>query len=444
MSVKEYKIENREVSKLIPYANNSRIHGNHQVKQIAASITEFGFTSPLLIDSLNNVIAGHGRLLACELLGIKEVPCVLVSGLTEAQKKALVIADNKIAENSDWDLDKLNIELETLRELDFDFSELGFDFDADFEDFDFSNPDSKEEYLDDGVKGSMIENFLQPPFSVLDTRKADWLERKRWWLSIIKDKGESRENTLSKSKNHNLISELNNGVSILDPVMAEICVSWFGCKGGLAFDPFAGDSIFGYVAGYLGMEFKGIELRKEQAELNQHRVDMADLKCKYYCDTSENMDEYIEDDSIDLVFTCPPYADLEVYSDNTQDLSNMSHSDFFIVYKRILQKTFSKLRNNRFAVVVMGEVRNKKGAYIGTIPKTIQIMEDAGYIYYNEIIIVNGAGTLPLRSGKYMRTSRKVGKMHQNILVFLKGDAKLAVEYLGDVEVAEMEKEYES
>ena len=130
MSKKNYKIESREVSKLIPYVNNSRIHGNHQVKQIAASITEFGFTSPLLIDSLNNVIAGHGRLLACELLGIKEVPCVLVAGLTEAQKKALVIADNKIAENSDWDLDKLNIELETLKELDFDFSDLGFDFDV--------------------------------------------------------------------------------------------------------------------------------------------------------------------------------------------------------------------------------------------------------------------------------------------------------------------------
>ena len=146
MSKKEYKIENREVSKLIPYVNNSRIHGNHQVKQIAASITEFGFTSPLLIDSLNNVIAGHGRLLACELLGIKEVPCVLVSGLTEAQKKALVIADNKIAENSDWDIDKLNIEIATLKELDFDYSGLGFDFDV--ESFD---SDVDESLFDDDI-----------------------------------------------------------------------------------------------------------------------------------------------------------------------------------------------------------------------------------------------------------------------------------------------------
>ena len=124
--MKNYKIENREVSKLIPYVNNSRIHGNHQVKQIAASITEFGFTSPLLIDSLNNVIAGHGRLLACELLGIKEVPCVLVAGLTEAQKKALVIADNKIAENSDWDMELLKVEIEGLKDLDFDIDLLGF------------------------------------------------------------------------------------------------------------------------------------------------------------------------------------------------------------------------------------------------------------------------------------------------------------------------------
>ncbi len=144
--MKNYKIENREVSKLIPYVNNSKIHGDNQIKQIAASITEFGFTSPLLIDSFNNVIAGHGRLLACELLGIKEVPCVLVSGLTEAQKKALVIADNKIAENSDWDMDKLNIELETLKELNYDFSDLGFDFEV--ESF---NSDVDENLFDDDI-----------------------------------------------------------------------------------------------------------------------------------------------------------------------------------------------------------------------------------------------------------------------------------------------------
>jgi hypothetical protein len=113
----------------------------------------------------------------------------------------------------------------------------------------------------------------------------------------------------------------------------------------------------------------------------------------------------------------------------------MSHDDFFMVYKRILQKTYSKLKNNRFAVIVMGEVRNKKGQYIGTIPKTIEIMESAGYKYYNEIILVNSVGTLALRSGKQMQASRKVGKIHQNVLVFVKGDASVAADELGEIEI---------
>ena len=128
-----YEQVSRNVDELIPYINNSRIHGENQINQIASSIREFGFTNPLLIDSMNNVIAGHGRLKAAEKLDIEEVPCIIVTGLTEAQKKALIIADNKIAENSDWDIDKLNIELDTLKELDFDFSDLGFDFESDIE-----------------------------------------------------------------------------------------------------------------------------------------------------------------------------------------------------------------------------------------------------------------------------------------------------------------------
>jgi ParB-like chromosome segregation protein Spo0J len=117
-----------ETKKLIPYINNAKIHGENQIKQIASSITEFGFTNPILVDTMNNVIAGHGRLKAAEKLGIEEVPCIVITGLTEAQKKALIIADNKIAENSDWDIELLSNELESLKELDFDFSDLGFDF----------------------------------------------------------------------------------------------------------------------------------------------------------------------------------------------------------------------------------------------------------------------------------------------------------------------------
>jgi len=427
--IKNHEYTTRKTSVLIPYVNNSRTHSDEQVTQVASSIREFGFTNPVLIDEENGVIAGHGRLMAAKKLGIENVPCIILAGLSEAQKKAYVIADNQLALNSGWDMDMLKLEIESLEEMDFDIDLLGFD-----DDF-FDEIEEEEEYLSDGVAGSMVENFIQPPFSILDTRKADWLERKRGWHERIKDKGESRQGTLGDVDS--VLGGINSGVSILDPAMAEIIVTWFGTRGGVAFDPFSGDSVFGYVAGSLGMQFKGIELRKEQADLNQERVDDAGLPCKYFCDSGENMDAYIENESVDLVFTCPPYADLEVYSSDERDLSTMSHDNFFIVYKKILQGTFSKLKNNRFAVVVMGEVRNKAGEYIGTIPNTIKIMEEAGYIYYNEIIIINSAGTLPLRAGKSMRASRKVGKMHQNILVFLKGDAKQAVKYLGDIKVDE-------
>lgn len=109
----------KKVNDLIPYINNSRTHSEEQVNQIVASINEFGFTNPLLIDEKDNIIAGHGRLLASKKLKMEEVPCIVLSGLTEAQKKAYIIADNKMALNAGWDEELLKIELESLKELNF-------------------------------------------------------------------------------------------------------------------------------------------------------------------------------------------------------------------------------------------------------------------------------------------------------------------------------------
>lgn len=115
-----------KVKDLIPYARNSRTHSEEQVTQIASSIREFGFTNPVIIDKQNNIIAGHGRLLAAQKLGIKEVPCVVVTGWTEAQKKAYIIADNKLALNAGWDEKMLSLEFDELQELGFDLSLTGF------------------------------------------------------------------------------------------------------------------------------------------------------------------------------------------------------------------------------------------------------------------------------------------------------------------------------
>jgi DNA modification methylase len=127
MAKENYNYELRKVSDLVPYINNSRTHSEEQTIQIAASISEFGFTNPILIDDDNNLIAGHGRLLAAKKLGIEEVPAIILSGLTKAQKKAYVIADNQLALNAGWDLDMLKLEIEGLNEMEFDVNLLGFD-----------------------------------------------------------------------------------------------------------------------------------------------------------------------------------------------------------------------------------------------------------------------------------------------------------------------------
>ena len=122
-------IEQIETGNLIPYINNSRTHSDEQVMQVASSIKEFGFTNPILIDGDSGIIAGHGRLMAAKKLGLDEVPCIRLGHLSEAQRKAYVIADNQLALNSGWDLDSLKIELEELDNFDFDLELLGFDID---------------------------------------------------------------------------------------------------------------------------------------------------------------------------------------------------------------------------------------------------------------------------------------------------------------------------
>tara|TARA_R110002167_G_C12673294_1_gene650883 strand:+ start:451 stop:1653 length:1203 start_codon:yes stop_codon:yes gene_type:complete len=122
-------IEYRATGEIIPYINNSRTHSEQQVQQVAASIKEFGFTNPILIDEDRGIIAGHGRLQAAQMMGMDEVPTITLEGLTEAQRKAYVIADNQLALNAGWDLDALKVELERLGELDFDIDLLGFDDD---------------------------------------------------------------------------------------------------------------------------------------------------------------------------------------------------------------------------------------------------------------------------------------------------------------------------
>lgn len=153
----------KKINELKPYENNSRTYDESQIKQICESIKEYGWTNPVLIDEKGMIIAGHGRVEAGKKLDIKEVPCIVLSGLTEAQKKAYVIADNKMALNAGWNEELLKTELEKLKELDFDLELTGFskkELDKLFDEINESNPyTAKTEIPQYEIKGEMPEIY---------------------------------------------------------------------------------------------------------------------------------------------------------------------------------------------------------------------------------------------------------------------------------------------
>jgi DNA modification methylase len=384
--------------------------------------------------------------LAAKKLGIKEVPTIDLAHFTESQKRAYIIADNKLALNAGWDFDMLQIEIEELSEDGFDLDLLGFSADELDGLLDGAFGDDGEEGSEGSTsdsKGSLSEKFLVPPFSVLNARDGWWQDRKRGWLSMGIDSGNGRtENLLKFSKTVNEKAGSLTGTSIFDPVLCEIIYRWFSPEGGMVLDPFAGGSVRGIVAAKLNRQYVGHELRPEQVEANREQ---AEASCTanephpaWICGDSRGIDKTCHDIDADLVFSCPPYADLEVYSDDPQDLSTLEYSEFRDAYSDIIAKACKRLKPNRFACFVVGEVRDKKtGAYLNFVGDTIQAFVDAGLEYYNEIILVTAVGTLPIRAGRTFSAGRKIGKTHQNVLVFVKGSGAEASKACGTVEVNE-------
>jgi ParB-like chromosome segregation protein Spo0J len=129
------KVIQKKIIDLVPYDKNSRMHGEEQLMQIEKSINEFGFTIPILVDEKNTILAGYGRWNVAKRMGMKEVPCLKIDHLSETQKRAYVIADNKIAENSEWNFDIYMSEIKILNDLDFDLSTIGLDVDVSLLDF---------------------------------------------------------------------------------------------------------------------------------------------------------------------------------------------------------------------------------------------------------------------------------------------------------------------
>lgn len=426
------EIIEKHIAELKEYANNPRnIDG--AVDAVAQSIIEFGFKVPIIIDSGGVIVAGHVRKKAAEQLGLDKVPCIVADDLTPEQIKAFRLADNKTGELAEWDFDALEKELSELTAFDVDMAAFGFDESI----FDMTD----EIDLQPAEKGKLTDRFVVPPFSVLDSTQGYWTERKRLWRERINDNAEARAG--AKAINQIWSSGQSfNEVSLLDPVLSEIIVKWFTPKeenGINCFDVFAGDTVFGFVSAYMGKKFRGIELRQEQADFNNERCMEYDLDANYICDDGRNVLKHFDENSQDLLFSCPPYFDLEVYSNDDRDASNKkTYADFFGVLDAAFTNAIKCLKDNRFAVIVVGDIRNKtNGCYYDFCGDIKRCFAKNGMELYNELILVNPYGTAAIRAGKYMR-SRKVAKVHQNVLVFYKGDTAKIKECYGEIDFDEV------
>lgn len=444
------------VGKLKPHPRNYRHHPAEQLKHIVESIRQHGFYRNVVAAKDGTILAGHGVVLAAKQLKLATVPVVrLEVGPNDKRALRLLAGDNEIAngaENDEALLAKLLGEFSADELLGTGFDEAGVDA---------LLREIRDRESATGV--SLSERFLIPPFSVLDARQGAWRERKDAWLALGIESEVGRGDNLLKFSETVKLKKAKGllkrgaadpghegdsqpgrgqtGTSIFDPVLCELIYRWFGKPSFSVLDPFAGGSVRGIVAAKLGLSYLGCELREEQVKANNEQASKIlasadDHLCSWVAGDSRETLPKLKSGPFDLVLSCPPYMDLEVYSDDPADLSNMPPADFEKAYRQIVTASVERLKPNRFAVFVVGEVRDHdQGFYRNFVPLTIDAFEAAGARFYNEAILVTSVGSLSMRVGTFFPKARKLGKTHQNVLVFFKGDPATIVEELGELEI---------
>lgn len=451
-------------------------------KKLIESLLKYQFADPFKVwhhNGINYCLDGRHRFL--DLMSVAEsgyeVPQMLPAtfidckDMKEAAELVLVYS-SAYAKITQQGL------LDFVKNFDLDFPDMSSLINIpEFDDIAFIGKLNESEGLMPGDKitpSSLKDSFIFPPFSILDTRSGVWQERKRKWMQLGFNSQETREDVelIAKSGQSTAIYELKNkmrdmlqrepnwdeiidyakkkglhvyeGASIFDPVLCELSYRWFCPEGGRILDPFAGGSVRGIVAGVLGYDYLGIDLRDDQCVANRKQAFVLNLdvvKTQWFTgDSDEVLNQKMSEDSFDFVYSCPPYADLEKYSDDPKDLSNMDYADFKEVYFSIIKKAVAQLKDDRFACFVVGDVRDKKGFYYNFVSDTIQAFKDAGMELYNEIILVNTVGSLAIRVRRQFNGGRKVGKMHQNVLVFYKGDPKKIKDNFPELNLGELEE----
>jgi DNA modification methylase len=413
------------------------------------SLRQYGAGRSILLDKHGRIIAGNKTAQTAAEIGLDDLVVVETDG-----KQVVAVKRMDLDLENDDDARALAYADNRVAEVDLDFDPLQMVMDRDAGKLpDFWTDEEIAELT--GAEAAPIENaslsdrFIIPPFSVLDARAGAWQGRKRAWLSKGIESAEGRGDNLlgmnpdMYSPKYGQSPQKIIGTSIFDPVVCEIAYSWFCPPGGVIVDPFAGGSVRGIMAAELGREYVGVDIRKEQVEANNRQFS------KYSDNDALNTPVWVVGDSrniksiapgeYDFLFSCPPYFDLEKYSDDADDLSNMDYVQFLESYSQIIHECYDLMKPDTFAVFVVGEVRGDGGMFRNFVGETIKAFLGAGFGFYNEAVLVSPVGVLRLRAGGAFEKSRKIGKGHQNFLVFVKGDPVAATAKCGHVDVAEID-----
>jgi DNA modification methylase len=434
---------------------------------ISQSLQAHGQFKPIVVDRRTmKILAGNHTWKAAKSLGWEQIDVSFVDTKNDQDALRILLADNRTSDMASYNDDGLEILLKELAE-----SVDGLDgslFDGD--DLDVLISDNKyfeigkgstDDYATSAFTGTIAKRFGIAPFSVLDCRRSWWRERRDVWLKLgISSEVGRNENLLkfsdtilsSQGRNDNLTVPnsaiyLNspdsdkpqyNGTSVFDPVICELAYRWYCPENGYILDPFAGGSVRGIVASHLGMNYKGVELRAEQVEANKEQLEKignGSGSCEWVNGDSLTVDLNQFGQKFNLMFSCPPYFDLEQYSDDEADLSNFkTYDEFMVAYAKIIERSAEMLVDNSFAVWVISEIRDEKGNYRNFVGDTINAFEAAGLRYYSECVYVQSSGSWALRIGRMFGASRKIARIHQNILIFAKGDPFATTETLGEGE----------
>lgn len=306
-------------------------------------------------------------------------------------------------------------------------------------------------------RASLTERFAAPPFSVFDTRQGYWQSRRRLWLSLGIRSELGRGEGLTWGDSPEITTEnLNYYRNRSHALTWGIAPDGTGTgKGGRTVRGDGAGSPLkrGAVpttggAAYFGEAFRGANAPHENGQLliDADRGKRAatfgsgglgDLSRSFRGASSSPEGDYVVPGAYDFLFTCPPYANLEVYSDHPADISTLAWPDFLKAYHLIINASVSLLRPNRFAAIVVSDIRGPDGFYRHLPAATSVAFRKAGALLYNEAVLVSVAGSLPIRVPKQFTAGRKLGRMHQYVLFYLRGDASTAVEALGEIQTVE-------